>query len=141
MEQSIEFLPLEKVFIRKKYLHVFLEGSKETGGFIYAKYSLDQVGQDVDEAKILQLSEESPEKVLEVLGKPLAGYEAFLYKERKEIVFKTAQGPVVYPPCIPYPSDSDFGHSAWAPSTLENARLKIFNEVEKRKKDVKEEEA
>ncbi len=42
---------------------------------------------------------------------------------------------VKYPACIAYPSDNDFGNTAWACVTLERAKAKLKFEVERRKSE------
>jgi hypothetical protein len=119
--------PLDLVFISKGYLHVYVTGSENEGGYIYAKHTLP------DGANKESLLNTPFEQLNATLGVPQGLFEVFLHKVRKENTMTIGDTTVNYPACIVYPSDNDFGNTAWACCMLERAKIKLKYEVERRK--------
>ena len=124
---TIEIKQLEKVFYQKGYLHVYCFGSEQDGGYVYAKHAISDT-QSKDELLCMPCN-----VLIEKLGTPIGNYEVFLHKVRKETTMTLGGIEVNYPACVPYPSDNDFGATAWSCYTLERAKQKLKQEVERRK--------
>ena len=124
---------LEPAFISKGYLHTYVIGSENEGGYIYAKYLVPD-GENKESLLTMPFSQLNA-----TYGAPQGNFEVFLHKVRKENTMTIGGTTVNYPACVAYPSDNDFGNTAWSCYTLERAKEKLSFEVERRKKEIADE--